>query len=249
MGVGLQHQRSVGRRRFTARVITVVALLSAGAAACAGAPAHRVASTATTSATSSSVAVVESTTSMTMPAATSTTAAAPATTGPVTTAGHAATPVPAGGGPVVPLDAEGPYSVAKVVDGDTVKVVIAGRTTTLRLIGIDTPETKDPRHPVECYGRDASAQAAKLLTGHVVRITYDSSQGRLDRYGRTLAYLWEADGQSFQWQMLEGGFAGEYTYAAPYRYQREFRAEAASARTAGRGLWSATTCNGDLDKP
>ena len=98
-------------------------------------------------------------------------------------------------------------------------------------------------------GAEASAQASRLLTGHDVKVTFDSSQGRLDKYGRTLAYLWAADGQSFQWLMLHGGFASEYTYAAPYRYQRQFRAEQASARTAGRGLWAVGTCNGDLDKP
>ena len=119
-----------------------------------------------------------STTSTTAPTTTTTRTIVPATV-------VVKPPAPAGAGPVVPADADGPYAVASVVDGDTVKIVVAGHTTTLRLIGIDTPETKDPRRPVECYGREASAQAGRLLTGHAVKVTFDSSQGRLDKYGRT----------------------------------------------------------------
>lgn len=152
------------------------------------------------------------------------------------------------GGPLVPANAVGPYRVVDVVDGDTAKVRIGGLTTTLRLIGIDTPETKDPRRPVECFGREASAKASKLLAGQTVRLTYDSSQDRIDRYGRTLAYVWLSDGQSYGWQMLHDGFASEYTYDLPYRYQAQFRAEQADARDARRGLWAANTCNGDLNR-
>ena len=76
---------------------------------------------------------------------------------------------------------EGEYfNVIKVIDGDTITVNINGKTTTLRLIGINTPETVDPRKPVECFGREASAKAHELLDGKRVRLEYDPSQGMFD---------------------------------------------------------------------
>jgi micrococcal nuclease len=71
-------------------------------------------------------------------------------------------------GPTRPADAKCPYTLTRVVDGDTDKVSINGRSVTLRLIGIDTPETKHPIKPVQCFGKEASARANALLTGHKV---------------------------------------------------------------------------------
>jgi len=64
---------------------------------------------------------------------------------------------------------------------------------TMRLIGINTPETVDPRKPVECFGREASAEAKRLLTGQRVRIELDPSQNTYDRYGRLLGYVFVRD--------------------------------------------------------
>ncbi len=80
------------------------------------------------------------------------------------------------------------YAVTEVVDGDTVKVARHGETS-IRIIGIDTPETVHPTEPVECGGPRASQLATHLLTGKQVRLVFDPSQGRIDAYGRTLAYL------------------------------------------------------------
>lgn len=147
-----------------------------------------------------------------------------------------------------PSDAIGPFPVTKVVDGDTVKVRKDGRTVTVRLIGIDTPETKDPRKPVQCFGKEASAHAASLLAGQKVWLEYDSSQARVDRYGRDLAYIWLGD-DLVNLAMVRDGFAHEYTYDTPYRYQRQFKAAQARAASAGIGLWSASTCAGDTTRP
>jgi micrococcal nuclease len=84
----------------------------------------------------------------------------------------------------MPAGVDGPRGVVRVVDGDT---VVIAPDTTVRLIGIDTPETVDPRKPVQCFGREASAYAHLLLDGRSVSLEYDPTQGRLDRYGRTLA--------------------------------------------------------------
>ena len=134
------------------------------------------------------------------------------------------TPSPdAPGGLSRPADAEGPYRISRVVDGDTDKVSINGRTVTLRLIGIDTPETKDPRKPVQCFGEQASARAAQLLTGRSVWLEYDSTQDRRDRYGRSLVYVWLDGHTMFNELMVREGYAHEYTYDLPYRYQQRFR--------------------------
>lgn len=137
------------------------------------------------------------------------------------------------------------YSVTSVVDGDTIKVNINGTVETLRLIGMDTPETVDPRKPVQCFGKEASNKAKELLVGTKVRLEKDPTQGELDKYGRTLAYIYREDGMFYNKYMIEQGYAHEYTYNTPYKYQAEFKAVQKSAQENLRGLWSPTTCNGD----
>jgi micrococcal nuclease len=147
-----------------------------------------------------------------------------------------------------PADALGPYAVTRVVDGDTDEVSIDGRSVKLRLIGIDTPETKDPRKPVQCFGQEASARAETLLTGRKVWIEYDTSQDRRDRYGRDLVYVWLDDHTMFNEVMVRDGFAHEYTYDRPYRYQAQFLSAQTKAKAAGLGFWSLQTCSGDTKK-
>ncbi len=137
------------------------------------------------------------------------------------------------------------YSVVEVVDGDTIKIAKDGRTETLRLIGLDTPETKDPRRPVQCFGEEASARAKKLLSGKKVRITQDTR----DKYGRMLVYVWTEDGMLYNHRMILDGYAHEYTYDVPYQQQARFRKAEAQARQAGRGFWSPKTCGGDTKQP
>jgi len=148
-----------------------------------------------------------------------------------------------------PADAKGPYAITRVVDGDTAKVSINGRSVTLRLIGIDTPETKDPRRPVQCFGKEASARAKALLTGRKVWIQYDTSQAHRDRYGRDLVYVWLDGHKMLNEDMVREGFAHEYTYDRAYRYQAQFRAAQRQAKAAGLGLWSERTCSGDTEQP
>jgi len=137
------------------------------------------------------------------------------------------------------------YSVSSVVDGDTLKVNINGTIEILRLIGMDTPETVDPRKPVQCFGKEASNKAKELLIGKKVRIEKDLTQGELDKYGRRLAYIYREDGLFYNKYMIEQGYAHEYTYNTPYKYQAEFKAAQKSAQENLRGLWSPDTCNGD----
>jgi micrococcal nuclease len=145
------------------------------------------------------------------------------------------------------------WTVSDVVDGDTVHVKRGSRDLTLRLIGMDTPEVVDPFKPVECFGPAASANAHRRLDGRSVVLEFDPSQGRLDKYGRTLAYLWVVHPGHRLWlydlAAIREGFAKEYTYDLVYRWQSRFLAAQSAARRAGRGLWSPTTCGGDTTQP
>jgi micrococcal nuclease len=130
------------------------------------------------------------------------------------------------------------YAVLDVVDGDTVKVAYRGSEVSVRVIGIDTPETVHPSEPVECGGPQASATATELLSGRQVRLVFDPSQGRVDSYGRMLAYV-EAPGVGdFGLAMIRRGRAAEYTYDTSYARQTRYQAAEAGARTHGRGVWA-----------
>lgn len=149
------------------------------------------------------------------------------------------------------------YPVAKIVDGDTIKILRDGAMVTVRLIGLDTPEIVDPRKPVQCFAKEASSEAKRMLTGKAVRIEEDASQGTLEKYGRMLAYVWlpadastkslaatstSANNLLFNEYMIRAGFGHEYTYRYPYKYQTEFKAAERDAREHERGLWAPGVC-------
>jgi|GEM_PF-1288470 len=140
-------------------------------------------------------------------------------------------------------------TVVNVVDGDTADVEINGQVSRLRLIGMDTPETVDPRKPVQCFGREASARAKDLLHGKTVQLEADPSQGELDRYNRLLRYVWLPDGKLFNLEMIAQGYAHEYTFETPYTYHGVFNEAERIARERGVGLWSPATCNGNTEQP
>lgn len=140
--------------------------------------------------------------------------------------------------PPAPAPAPGTYRVDRVVDGDTVRILRDGRSVALRLIGGDTPETVHPSRPVECYGPEASDEAKRLLTGKSVRIVYDPTQGRTDKYGRDLVYLELPDGRDFMEHMIENGYAEEYRYRSDYQRMPTYNAAETQAMLDGAGLWS-----------
>ena len=149
---------------------------------------------------------------------------------------------PAQAYPTMPQGVQGPFTVTKVVDGDTIWVDNNGQRLKIRMIGLDTPETVDPRKPVQCFGLEASAQAKTILGGQSVYLETDPSQDSVDRFGRTLAYVWTASGRLFNLDMIADGYAFEYTYDLPYRYQQDFKTAEDDARTQERGLWSPDAC-------
>lgn len=137
--------------------------------------------------------------------------------------------------------------VERVVDGDTIVVSVGGREERVRFIGINTPESVDPRRPVQCFGKEASASAKALLEGRMVLLEEDESQGSRDSNDRLLRYVWLEDGRMANLEQVAQGFAAEYTYDTPYKYRERFRDAQRAAREGGRGLWAADTCNGRFD--
>lgn len=137
------------------------------------------------------------------------------------------------------------YAVDRMVDGDTIVVVIDGESTKVRLLGIDTPETVDPRKGVECFGKEASAYLALMLEGKHVSLIADETQDDADRYGRLLRYVVLPDGTDVNGAMIENGYAFEYTYDVPYRLQAKYQSLEDDARINERGLWAESSCNGE----
>ncbi len=137
--------------------------------------------------------------------------------------------------PVVELPPGLDTTVDHVIDGDT--IVVAGGHH-IRLIGVDTPETKDPRKPVQCFGREASAFLTDLLPrGSGVRLVGDVEDR--DFYDRTLAYAYRLpDGLFVNADLVRQGYARVLTIPPNVAHTDELLALAQQAREAGRGLWT-----------
>lgn len=129
------------------------------------------------------------------------------------------------------------YSVVRIIDGDTIVVSINDKNETVRLLGIDTPEVVDPRKPIQCFGREASNKVKEILTGKNIRLESDTTQADRDKYKRLLRYIYLPDGANVNLLLINEGYAHEYTYDNPYRYQQEFRQAEKEARDAKKGLW------------
>jgi len=129
------------------------------------------------------------------------------------------------------------YPVVRVIDGDTI-VINDGNEITVRLVGVDTPETVHPSKPVEYYGKEASRFTQNLLKGEKVYLVIDPQQGKTDRYGRTLAYIYRApEGLFVNAEIIRQGYGHAYTQY-PFEYIEEFRQLEQLARQAQKGLWS-----------
>lgn len=128
-------------------------------------------------------------------------------------------------------------SVVHVVDGDT--IVVAGPTggrETVRVLGINTPETVDPRRGVQCFGPEASAYTKARLTGRTVQLHTDTETR--DRYGRLLARVM-LDGESYALELLRLGLARYYVIPPNDGDARSLLRAETEARSARRGVWGA----------
>jgi micrococcal nuclease len=142
------------------------------------------------------------------------------------------------------------------VDGDTVWVRIAsgnGGTPaelrvveTVRLLGVDTPETVHPNRPVERFGKDAGDFTRERLFGRTVYLAFDWDLR--DRYGRLLAYVYLSDGECFNALLIREGYAYAYTRFT-FQFIDEFRSLEQEARSKRRGLWRTSGGDPGLPKP
>lgn len=133
------------------------------------------------------------------------------------------------------------YDVISVVDGDTIKINYDGKETSVRLIGVNAPETVDPRTTVECFGQEASDYLRNLLSGRRVKIEADSVQTDKDKYGRLLRYVY-LDNEDVGLDIISNGYGYEYTYDLPYKKQEVYKTAQAGAEKNGRGLWEDGVC-------
>ena len=124
--------------------------------------------------------------------------------------------------------------VTRVVDGDT--IVVDGNLK-VRFIGVNTPETVDPRRAVQCFGHEASDYNKSLLEGKAVRLVKDISE--TDKYGRLLRYVYMEDGTFVNLALVSNGYAQVNTYPPDVAHAHEFQAAQAEAKAARRGLWGA----------
>ena len=129
-------------------------------------------------------------------------------------------------------DAPQYYRVLRVVDGDTLVLEEVGK---VRLLGVDTPETKDPRKPVQHFGKEASAFTKNLVEGKKVRLEKDSNKP--DFFKRTLAYVYLEDGTFVNQKIIEQGYGHAYT-KYPFSRMEAFRGFERKARETRAGLWA-----------
>ena len=159
--------------------------------------------------------------------------------------------------PATAADEPGGYEIAevtRVVDGDTVEVRITersdgpgaglaeiGETYSVRLIGIDTPESVKPGSPVECFGKEASSATNALLDGQTVTLVKDVEE--TDSYDRLLRYVYLGE-EMANARLVLNGYASAYTYPPNVRHSRLLIKLQRDARDNNRGLWSRETCSG-----
>ena len=157
-------------------------------------------------------------------------------------------PVDATTGGEVPVGADGEQVwipnavVGRVVDGDTIDVTIAGRSETVRLIGIDAPESVAPTRPVQCFGPEASLRLEAILPAGT-EITLLRDIDARDAYSRLLGYVVRSDDGLFvNLELVAAGYAGTLNYPPNDHYADVLAHAEADAVAAGRGLWGA--CGG-----
>lgn len=144
--------------------------------------------------------------------------------------GQTASDPRAGAGPGVEA---GDYHVVRIKDGDT---ILVEPHETVRLIGVNAPESVKPDWPVEPFGPEASQFTKQFLAGGNAHLEFDRE--RLDQYGRTLAYVWVGD-RLLNEELLRAGlgrFEPQYHYSETMK--RRFRQAQNEAKRAGRGIWS-----------
>lgn len=134
----------------------------------------------------------------------------------------------------------GLYKVVEFVDGDTIAVDMNGKNEKLRFIGVDTPETHDPRKAVQCFGSAAAAFTKNLIGMSNVRLEVDPLSTNRDRYNRLLRYIYLPDGRLVNAEIIRQGYGFAYT-GFPFTKSDEFLKFQTEAREQNKGLWQSCT--------
>lgn len=135
------------------------------------------------------------------------------------------------------------YNVTKVIDGDTIVISKDGVFETIRMIGIDTPETVHPSKSIQCFGLESSNKTKEWLTNSRVSLEFDEVAGERDKYNRLLAYVFRSDGLFVNLELIKQGYAYEYTYQGQeYQYKEDFKIAEDEARETEAGLWADGAC-------
>ncbi len=132
----------------------------------------------------------------------------------------------------------GLYSIAHFVDGDTIAVNMNGTEETIRMIGVDTPETHKPNTPVQCYGEEAASYTKQLIGNSKVRLQADPLDTNRDRYGRLLRYVYLGDDTLVEEKIITDGYGFAYT-SFPFEKTAQFKMDEQVAKQNNRGLWAA----------
>jgi micrococcal nuclease len=131
----------------------------------------------------------------------------------------------------------GLYRVVKFDDGDTIVVDMSGAEEKVRFIGVDTPETHDPRKVVQCFGQAAADFTKNLIGQNNVRLEADPLGTNRDRYNRLLRYVYLPDGRLVNAEIIKQGYGFAYT-SFPFTKADEFRQAERQAREGNKGLWA-----------
>ena len=131
----------------------------------------------------------------------------------------------------------GLYRIDHFVDGDTIAVKMNGAVETVRMIGVDTPETHRPNTPVQCYGPEAADYTKKVIGRGSVRLEADPLDTNRDRYDRLLRYVFLPDGSLLETKLITEGYGFAYTLF-PFEKKAEFQTYQDQAQAAHKGLWS-----------
>lgn len=124
------------------------------------------------------------------------------------------------------------------VDGDTIKVLIDGKKTTVRFLAIDTPETKHPKKGVEPYGKEASDYTCnRIKTAKKLEIEYDDGSSKTDKYARALGWIF-TDDSLLQKELIQKGYAKVAYLYGDYKYTEELQKEEEKAKKSKLGIWS-----------
>jgi len=134
----------------------------------------------------------------------------------------------------------GYYEVTEFVDGDTIEVDMSGKSETIRFIGVDTPETHDPRKAVQCYGLKAAEFTKSRIGSQPVRLEADPLNTNRDRYDRLLRYVYTKDGALMNAEIIKNGYGFAYV-SFPFSKSEEFEIYQKEARENKRGLWDECT--------